>query len=173
MKLVRTINSWTCLPAAVATHFLWGQMKPLRVVFHELGHDGSEIVRDGEDPFCRRGFHPQEFYELCFRLGYCTTQIDLYPASQPNLKSEFCTFERILGEGCEQRFFRHLSNSFGWIYCRTRSGTGHALAYENATLGDPATGLIFDCQSLQDAESRGFYLVSLFRLDSMRGESQC
>ena len=171
MKLVRTINSWTCLPAAVASHFLWGHTKPLRILFHELGHDGSEIVREGEDPQRRRGFHPQEFYEFCLRVKHSVTQIDLYPSSQPNLKSEPCIFKTILGEDCEQRFFRHLSNSIGWVDCRTRRGTGHALAYENTTLGDPATGMIFDCQSLQDAESHGFYFVSLFRLGAIVGES--
>ena len=162
MKLVRTINSWTCLPAAIATQFNC----TLQQLFDILGHDGSEIVRKGEDPQRRRGFHPQEFFELFLQSGYSVTQIDLFPTAQPNLKADICLFETVLGENCEKRFYRHLLNSFGWIDCKTRHGTGHALAYEYATIGDPATGEVFQFQSKQDSESRGIYFVSMFRLDS-------
>jgi hypothetical protein len=165
MKLILQENLWTCHPAAVATHLGC----TLSQMFEHLGHDGSEIVDiDSPDPLGRRGFHPQEFIELANRLcEYSVTQIDLFPAAQSDCNAPIKYFKTILGEDCEQRFDRNLKHSFGWIDCRTRRGTGHALAYDYATLGDPATGETFTYQSRQDAESRGLYFVSLFRLDFM------
>lgn len=165
MNLVRSINSWTCLPAAFSTCF-WCELGDIWSVIHELGHDGSEIIDvDAPEPYGRRGFHPQEFIALAQRFKHAVTQVDLVPAAQSDLNAPIKYFNTILGEDCEQRFDRNLRDSFGWIDCRTRRGTGHALAYENATIGDPSTGGTFTYQSRQDAESRGFYFVSLFRLD--------
>jgi hypothetical protein len=168
MKLVRSINQWTCFPAAVATILTSQYTLPLQYLFHELGHDGSEIVRPHlGDPQCRRGFHPQEMFEFARSIGFSVTQIDLLPAARPNELEEIAYFNTILGEDCETRFHRHLVSSTGWIECRTRRGNGHALAYENATIGDPSTGVQFTYRSRQDAESHGLFFFSLFRLDCM------
>ncbi len=171
MKIVRQINSWTCLPAAVATHLYCYCTDPLGMLFKHLGHDGSEIVRDGSDPMRRLGFHHQEMFEIAFKSRYATTQIDLVPSSRPSINHEPHVFNKILGEISEERFDRHLKTSFGWISAMTRRGTGHALAYDYATIGDPTTGEIFTYQSTQDCESRGLYFMSLFRLDSMEQRS--
>jgi hypothetical protein len=152
----------------VATHFTYGYTHPLPYLFFEIGHDGSEIVRpELDDPQRRRGFHPQEMFEVARSLGFAVTQIDLFPAARPTVESQITQFKTILGEDCEQRFNRHLLTSSGWIECRTRLGNGHALAYENATIGDPSTGVQFTYRSRQDAESHGLFFVSLFRLDRL------
>ena len=169
MKLVRQINKWTCLPAAVATHLFSMCDDPLQEMFDRLGHDGSEVVRQfDQDPQRRRGFHPQEMFELAMQESQlATTQIDLLPSAQPDHRHAACYFKTVVSEDHEQRFARHLQNSYGWASCMTRRGTGHALAYDYATIGDPSTGEMFTYNSTQDAESRGLYILSLFRLDRM------
>ena len=163
MRPVRTINSWTCFPASVASilHL------DLQTLFTILGHDGSEFVRESDGLMGRRGFHPQEMIQVAQNRHFSVTQIDRLPSARPTLEHSFCYFKTIVGEDCELRFDRQLFQSFGWIECRTQRGTGHAIAYDNATLFDPSTGEAFKYQSVQDAESRGLYLLSLFRLDSM------
>lgn len=167
MKLVRQINNWTCLPAAVATSLFTFYDDPLQEVFNALGHDGSELVRVDADPFARRGFHPQEMIQLAWNHGWAVTQIDMIPSATPSPEHSIVTWSTVAGINCEQRFGDHLKSSFGWIDCRTRRGTGHALAYDYATIGDPSTGETFTFTSRQDTESRGLYLVSLFRFDKL------
>jgi hypothetical protein len=161
--------------AAAVASILFGQYggglidDPLAVMLSIIEHDGSELVCEDEGLKCRKGFHPQEMIAAANRFGYAVTEIDLFPAAQTSLDAPIKHFKTILGEDSEERFDRNLKNSFGWIDCRTLRGTGHALAYDYATIGDPATGIVFPYQSRQDAELRGFYFVSLFRIDS-RGD---
>jgi len=44
-----------------------------------IGHDGSQIVNSLPEPLCRRGFHPQEFMDLCLDQHYAVTRIELMP----------------------------------------------------------------------------------------------
>lgn len=69
-------NRWTCFPTALAMVL----DVPLKDIIKSLGHDGSEIIfpkRKGS--FRRRGFHPQEFTELLFGMGYAFLTLEAQP----------------------------------------------------------------------------------------------
>lgn len=162
-------NAWSCLPTAFANAL----ELQLDAVIALLGHDGSEITHPGlPDPLCRRGFHPQEFVELCLRDNLAMIQIDSHPSAMPSQQGHSpALFPTICEEDHWERFERHLFNSEGVIDCRTRVGIGHALSYvghsDYATIADPATGQTFEYRSKEDAESHGLHFVSLFRLDAL------
>ena len=76
MRLLRKPERWMCLPASFA--MVLGL--PLSVIFDEIGHDGSQIVKpELPEPMCRRGFHPQELIHLCLNHGHAATRVELYP----------------------------------------------------------------------------------------------
>lgn len=50
----------------------------------ELGHTGDEIQWTHlEDPYRRRGFHPQEIIDLFYKRGYHLMIIEMYPKLIP------------------------------------------------------------------------------------------
>lgn len=135
-----------------------------------IGHDGSEITHAGmPSPLNRRGFHPQEIIEMCLCDKLAVTPIDLYPCAVSSTNVAGIKLFDIRKEDGATRFLRHMFNSSGWIDARTRSGLGHALAYEgaktHATIGDSKQGNTFNIQSLEDFEGFGLMPVTLFRLD--------
>lgn len=163
-------NAWSCLPTAFANSL----EVSVDAILAVIGHDGSEITHPGlPDPMRRRGFHPQEFIEMCFRDNLAVIQIDANPSAVPIQQSGHVPglFATIHGENHWERFERHMFNSEGVIDCRTRIGLGHALSYVGyntyATIADPATGETFEYWSRKDIELRGLYFVSLFRLDAL------
>jgi hypothetical protein len=168
-------NAWSCLPTAFASVL----NIQVDLVVAQIGHDGSEITHAGlPEPLKRRGFHPQECFEICLRDGLAVTQIDANPCAVPSAQPGMMTaahspkmFSTVTGENCQERFERHLFNSRGVIDCRTRGGLGHALAYEGyetfATISNPIDAKVFTYRKLEDAAFRGLYFVSLFRLDEI------
>lgn len=137
-----------------------------------IGHDGSEITHAGmPEPLNRRGFHPQEMIEMCLCDDIAVTPIDLYPAAVSSTRIPGVKLFDIRNETGPERFLRHLVKSYGWIDARTRSGLGHAIAYEgaetHATIGDPHQGNTFNIQSLEELEGFGLMPVTLFRLDEI------
>jgi hypothetical protein len=73
--LNKSPNRWSCLPTAFAT----GISMLVDELIKEVGHDGSEIVNDMDEPYCRRGFHPQEIIPICLKKGYSVTEIEKFP----------------------------------------------------------------------------------------------
>lgn len=137
-----------------------------------IGHGGSEITHAGmPEPLNRRGFHPQEIIEMCLCDNIAVTPIDLYPCAISSARVSGVKMFDIRNEAGPQRFLRHLLNSYGWLDVRTRTGLGHALAYEgatqHATIGDPHQGNTFNIQSLEELEGFGLMPVTLFRLDQI------
>jgi len=174
MILQTTPNEWSCLPTAVAMAI----GVPLADLLEELGHDGSEVTHPNLDPpACYRGFHPQEMLEFCLRRGTATTMIEKVPCALPKEDKNVNAFTHEdlkmfhpLGEPAVERFDRHLFLSDGWIDCRTRSGLGHAVAYEgggkHATIFDP-NGDTFSYRGPDSAKNHGLTFVNLYRLDEM------
>lgn len=168
-------NAWSCLPTAFASVL----NVEVDLVIAQIGHDGSEITHAGlPEPLKRRGFHPQECIEICLRDGLAATLVEVNPCAVPSAQPGLMTaahspkmFSRIEGESCQNRFERHLFNTRGVIDCRTRGGLGHALAYEGyetfVTISDPIDGEVFRYERPEDATTRGFYFVSLLRLDEI------
>lgn len=64
MKLQKQPNKHSCLITAFAIVI----DEDVNNLIKELGHDGSEVIRQGEsEPFCYRGFHPQELTKLALK----------------------------------------------------------------------------------------------------------
>ena len=167
-------NAWSCLPTAFASVL----NLDVALVIAQIGHDGSEVTHAGlPEPLKRRGFHPQECIEVCLRDGLAATQIEVNPCAVPAQAGAMLgqpapkMFSTITDETCVDRFERHLFNSRGVIDCRTRAWLGHALAYEGyetfATISDPIDAKVFTYRKSADATTKGFYFVSLLRLDEI------
>lgn len=159
-------NKWSCLPTAAAMAL----EIEVSTVIGWIGHDGSEITHAGmPEPLNRRGFHPQELIEMCLCDNIAVTPIDLFPCAVSSTRVPGVKMFDIRNEDGPTRFTRHLFNSKGWIDARTRTGLGHALAYEGAktfaTIGEPTQGHTFNIQSLEELEGFGLMPVTLFRLD--------
>lgn len=74
MRLLTQPNCWTCCATAYA------MLMDLTIedVFHEAGHDGSEIVfPELPEPACHRGHVPYEFTEQALLFGYALTQFNV------------------------------------------------------------------------------------------------
>lgn len=81
MLLQSSPNWWSCLPTAFAACF----GIPVRDLIKELGHDGSEMLfPEDPEPFCRRGFHIQEFIKPCLMRGLAPVFIE----AQPSIESK-------------------------------------------------------------------------------------
>lgn len=65
-------NRWSCL----ATAFAIGLNVPLNELIEMIGHDGSEIINDLEEPYNRRAFHPQEISLICLRHNIAVIPIE-------------------------------------------------------------------------------------------------
>lgn len=56
--------------------------QPVEKVIKALGHDGSEILwPEYGDPYCRRGFHPQELIRYAYNLGKQVISFEAQPVS--------------------------------------------------------------------------------------------
>ena len=162
-------NDWSCLPAAFAIAL----DIPFSEVIDCVGHDGSEISDASlPDPLCRKGFHMQEMIKMCLRYNIAATPIELQPAARvehPRIK----TSKKLFNTGEWVWFNYNLFTSCGVIECKTMSGVGHAMAYEgcvtHASIYDPAIGDYFKFERKEDAEDRGRFLFSLWRLDDIGG----
>lgn len=58
-------TKWSCFPTAFANAV---GMNPDDII-SDLGHDGSERINDEPEPYCYKGFHPEELIRL-FRHNY-------------------------------------------------------------------------------------------------------
>lgn len=165
MFIQQSPNSWSCLPTAVAIAF----DIDVDALIEELGHDGSKITHAGlPEPMNRQGFHPQELIEWCLQQNYGVTKIDMIPCAFPD-PSEPVKIFNVMGEKGEDRFMRHMHDSWGWIDTRTNSGLGHAVAYrgyfDRVDIYDSNGQTYSISTSTKGLKNRGLNAVSLFRID--------
>jgi len=56
-------NGWSCLPVSFGMCL---NIHP-KDMFRLIGHDGSQILNDLPEPYCRRAFHIQECIDICIQ----------------------------------------------------------------------------------------------------------
>lgn len=71
---------------------------PVEEIYSELGHDGGEIIWPYlKEPNCRRSFHPQEFFPLCFKRGYILVTVEAILLLGPDEKNAICIPSEAIG----------------------------------------------------------------------------
>ena len=94
----------------------------------ELGHDGSELVRPGPEPLCRRGFHPQELIQICAHSrGYAVETLEPRPRFEDNIRVKVPFLMVGIGILLSER---------------------HAVAWDGDRILDPS-GLVAPCRTYQ------------------------
>lgn len=133
MKLQRTPNGWSCLPASFATVLSISLDEMLK----RVGHDGSEVVFPGEDPERRRAFHPQEMIDLANSMGVCVTPIEARPTSRP---AGFSLSPYEVDLDVVPRFQRYLERNVGVLTGLNARSRRHAVVWDGESIWDPASG---------------------------------
>jgi hypothetical protein len=65
------LNKWSCLPEA----FAMAMDMSAEELIQAIGDDGSEIIwPDLPDPYCRRGFHPQQIIPIALTRGFAIVE---------------------------------------------------------------------------------------------------
>jgi hypothetical protein len=171
MELQIKPNRWSCTPTAFA--MVLGV--PVSRLLEWTGHDGSEQLFAGlPQPACRRGHHIQELIEVCLRLGYSVTPIELFPqiAATPQRTGGLILPEHraevvIFGNSPDvnwRRFDSAISTGRGVITGMGRN-CGHAVAYDYGTIYDP-DGRWYDyCR--EACECRGFHVQCAWQLNRL------
>jgi hypothetical protein len=165
MQLQLKPHPWSCL----ATSFAMAMDVPTSLFEQTAGHDGSEIIFPGlPDPWRRRGFHHSEATYVAMKLGFSATSLELLPVIGAT-KGKYPQVQAFYANGCEQQnwvIFQGCIHDFrGVLDVRTRSGAGHALAFEKGHIYDP-DGAAFP-YSREACESRGLYTLRLWRIEKL------
>lgn len=150
----------------MATAFAMALGIPVAEMIQAIGHDGSEIICPSPEPGGRRGFHSQECISVALAMGFACTEIELFPASQfPKDHKKMVLFPANAADldGNWTRFKSHVQTSRGVIAGRSERGLGHAVAYENGLVTDPAGRPYHFTQGA--CEQHHLYCQSLWRLD--------
>jgi len=166
MQLQLKPHKWSCL----ATSFAMAMEIPTSLFEQTAGHDGSDIIFPGlPDPYCRRGFHTSEATYVAMLLGFSATSIDLFPriaptkGSYPEVSAYYGT---LANEDQNWAIFQGIiHNKRGVLEIRTRSGAGHAVAFEQGHIYDP-DGAAFP-YSREACETRGLYTLRLWRIEKL------
>lgn len=141
--------AWSCLLQAWCQVIQW----PYWAVVKAIGHDGSEIWwPEFKEPYCRRGFHPQEIIHLGDRFGFVATTFEPVPMSR-SLDGK----PRAI-EGMTDSFMKILALNNGVLVGERDDGHSHALAWVN--------GEIIDCnigntrvERLEDFQIQTFHRI--------------
>lgn len=143
---------WNCLPLA----FSRASGMPYETILNEIGHDGSEIINDLPEPFCRRGFHPNEVIGCLLNYGVSATRFELYPASKPSVMAQIYALEPPV-----EQFMKLMRSATGVLDCRRSSdGAGHALVFKAGIVSD--TSIAFKAESIECIERNGFHPIGLW-----------
>ena len=117
-------NRWSCL----ITSFAMVMETSVSELVKELGHDGSELVRPGPEPLCRRGFHPQELIQICAHSrGYAVETLEPRPRFEDNIRVKVPFLMVGIGILLSER---------------------HAVAWDGDRILDPS-GLVAPCRTYQ------------------------
>jgi len=142
---------------------------PVAQFFDLIGHDGSELLYpELPEPACRRGVHVQEAIEAAWTLGFSSTPFELFPQSRTSLGGP--THAVVFPAGNWERFLPFLRRK-GVIECVTTSGHGHAVAFHDSVIYDPASPILYPW-SREAMERRGLFTRTLWCLESRPDESQ-
>lgn len=175
MISINNPNAWSCLPTA----FAMALGVDLNYILKDIGHDGSEITHAGlPEPLNRRGFHMQELIKVATQRDHAVTPIELAPMGVPAVNSggraldmNLASTPKMFDTGHWDWFKDNLFWYDGVIECRKACGTGHAVAShgrrDHAAIHDPATGGGFTFREPSDAEERGLFFVTLWKLDDV------
>lgn len=142
---------WQCMPAAVACSL----EVPFQKVIDAIGHDGSEINNQGlREPFCRRGFHPEEIMDAAIELGFVSTTVQYCPKL-----AQYCSVEEFpiwSHQANKKRFLHYLNTTTGIVMgYRDIPFGGHAWSYSKGERIDPdSTGEI---KSVEDFFQTEFF----------------
>ena len=136
MAFVKQPNMWSCLPTSFANMLGYDPIRFIR----EIGHDGSEIVNDKAEPYCRRSFHPEECIRAALRLaGAYICTYEAYPMfDDTEIKLDIKEFYEIIS-----KFNRGTLTTFYY-------GKGHAFTLYNRCedVFDPSNGTTCTLESL-------------------------
>ena len=133
MRLMRQDTRWSC----VAFSFAMAFDIDIKVFYNLLGHDGSEILfSDLPEPYCRRSFHPQEFFWVGRKLGYHVITVELTPILSPDNNIEWPVPIKCLD------FVQLLHNNIG-VFTGSGVRTRHAVAWNGQKIYDP-NGMIYE-----------------------------
>lgn len=150
MRLIQNPNRWSCILAAFAM-VLDAEMDEL---IKEIGHDGSEVWwEDVNPPMCYRGFHVQEFLDLCMKRGKIFGVVE----SVLTLGGRGRKIPRVLPGDYEKRWNSYLRNFKGVITGELESRGRHAVAWDKNKIFDPR-GRIVDPDDT-DLEADTFYPI--------------
>lgn len=117
---------------------------PVSEVIRRVGHDGSQIVWPVlDDPYKRRGFHPQEMIDLAYRLGKRVITIEAIPVSIGSENQE--GFEIPMDN--EARWMTYLSMEYG-VLAGNFGGRQHAVAWDKHKIIDN-DGLFYPLRKMQ------------------------
>ena len=119
-----------------------------------LGHDGLERINNDPEPWCFRGFHPQEFVELIVNVyGEPVTQLSRFPM--------MLRYQGTLSPQPECRAWsNYILRNDGVLCGTTVNGTGHVVASLEGEIYDPKgrTYGYNDCEA-NDFIPEHFFLV--------------
>ena len=141
MKIQISPNWWSCF----ATSFAIVLKMPVRNLFLEVGHDGSEIIfPDLPEPFGRRTIHPQELIDVCLGRGFALMMVEAIPSMSGNYEIQF-------KEGNISRLTRYMSMYTGVVCGVNQDLKPHAIAWDRKSFYDPIgkvtekTEMAIDC----------------------------
>lgn len=66
------MNRWCCVPYA----FACATGEDYDEIIKLIGHDGSALMDNQPEPYCRKGFHVQEVIEALWKLHWAVTEFD-------------------------------------------------------------------------------------------------
>lgn len=124
MRLKTKTRRWGCLLTAFAMAIDTDEQTLIRLV----GHDGSDKVNEFPDPYCRRGFHPQEFIRAAWHLGYSVTPVERLPANK------YTTHIQTIDQ---HEWFQEAVRSTTGVIAGITKRAGHAVAYDRGRIYDP------------------------------------
>lgn len=124
----------------------------------KIGHDGLKDV-GGTKP-C--GYHMQELIDVALHVGYAVTPIEAFPASRiPGRQDDFeINFKPDNGT----RFLRYLYDNQGVLAGKSKSGIGHAIAWDGDYVYDPK-GQVCTISQHKGLDIQTFWMISKIKTD--------
>lgn len=141
MELIKQQYQWSCASASMA--MLLGV--PEANIFKSLGHDGSDILWPNlDEPYGRRGFHPQELMDTAIRHGYA--MMEIVDSIELVNKDNDC---KII-EMPQSRLIWYMDRFDGLILGRYSVGVYHAVAWSKGHVYDPREPRCYEWTGIGD-----------------------
>lgn len=125
MEMMIQPNAWSCMPTALAMVL---NLRPTDVI-KVIGHDGSKICSNEQEPLCRRGFDYNEIFDVCYKIGVPVGLVATKPVS---------VHEQMIYE--EQRAYARIGSllqKHRGIILGLVDGKSHAVAWDTHMVHDP------------------------------------